>query len=84
MKTFKILKYVDFGHKGRKFRLEMYVPGVNSGAYDRALHIVAQIVEYKHTWWGKVKEIKSYANMTLTAAAVEEIRDECNKILELK
>ena len=84
MKRFKTLTYSDFGFKGRKFKLQLYVPGINSGAYDKALAITARITDYKTTWWGRLKEIKSHAHMTLNAAAVEQLRDECNKILDLE
>ena len=82
-KKFFELKFVGYGYKGKKLMVRMFVPGMNSGAYDRALHITTHIIENKRTWWGGTKQVISHADMTLNAAAVEQIKLECEKILAL-
>ena len=60
----------------------MFIPGINSGAYDKTLHIQVRINE-KVKGLFKTKEQRIYSEITLTRKQVEELRDECNKILEL-
>ena len=76
---------LDFNSTDRNktIRLKMYVPGINSGAYDKTLHIQAWITE-------KIKGIftsnerKSYSDITLSRDNVKKLRNECSKILNLK
>ena len=67
--------------------MEAYVPGVNSGSYDKALHIsVIQIRSFKFFRWLKwkfrSKEIMN-ANITLYEEEMIALRDEINQILRL-
>lgn len=82
MKNFKELVFSATRYKGQTLKLQMFVPGINSGAYDKALHIQIRITEKVEKWF-KTKEQRIYSDITLTRKQVEELRDECNKILEL-
>ncbi|KKL69115.1 hypothetical protein LCGC14_2118200 [marine sediment metagenome] len=86
MKLFKILKYTHINKNWNEnvpIDIEMYVPGVNSGAYDKALVIVMKgTVSVKRFF--KIKKQKVYLHVTLPAFMVEKLRNECNQILELE
>lgn len=82
MKNFKELVFSSTRYNGQAIKLQMFVPGINSGAYDKALHIQVRISEKRKKWF-RIKEQRTYSDITLTRKQVEELRDECNKILEL-
>ena len=80
--NFKELVFKKTGYKEQIIELQMYVPGINSGAYTKALHIEVKITKKVKNWF-KTKKQRIYSDITLTRKQVEELRDECNKILEL-
>lgn len=64
-----------------------YVPGVNSGAYNKALHIsMFQIRPFKFYRWLKWKfgsKETMVASITLSVEEMVQLRDEINQILRL-
>lgn len=79
MTRFKTLEYSkQQKYKNIDVQLRMFVPGVNSGVYDKALHI--EVFTTKQNLFSFKKQ---FAAITLNKKQVEELRDECNKILAL-
>lgn len=75
------------GHLKENVVMQAYVPGVNSGAYDKALHVTMhQTRPFKFNRWIKwkfgSKEVM-HANITLTEEEMINLRDEINQILRL-
>jgi len=93
MRIFNILKFERqeinrvSGHLERTVFLQACVPGVNSGAYDKALHIsVHQTRPFKFWPWLKWKfgrEEYMCASINLDEDEMTQLRDEINKILRL-
>lgn len=67
--------------------MQVYIPGVNSGSYDKALHVtISQRRPFKFFRWIKWKfgtEEKMHTSVTLSINEMIELRDELNKILSL-
>ena len=82
MAIFKELNFVKQNNSKKTTKLQMFIPGINSGAYDKALHIRIWITEEKQKLFKKKKSV-TYSTVTLSRKGVEMLRDECNKILEL-
>ncbi len=79
MIRFKILEYMNFRkYRQQTVKISMFIPGVNSGVYTKALHIAVKIKDKRF-----FKDKISYTEITLDPKQVEELRDECNKILSL-
>lgn len=78
LRKFKEIKYEsrqDF--RGKVVRMNMLIPGVNSGVYTPALHVTMSISENKI--FGRTRLAGS---MTLSINDVIELRDECNLIIK--
>lgn len=88
MLTFERQKIDTYsGELSETVRISAYVPGVNSGSYDKALHIsMIQVRPFKFWRWLKWKfGAKEMMQASITLAEVEMIvlRDEINQILRL-
>lgn len=75
------------GELKEDLQLKAYVPGVNSGAYEKALAItIVQVRPYKFWNWIKwklgTKHVVS-ADITLSTSEMIQLRDEINQILRL-
>ena len=83
-KSFKIVKCGTIDcHTDVETKIEMYVPGINSGVHDKALRIhMKGVKELKGLLWKRKRNV--HLNITLPRHIVEQLRDECNKMLELK
>ena len=85
MRLFKMLKYTHIDKRVDEDRLthiEMFVPGVNSGAYDRALVINMRGIAEVETRF-KTKKHRVYLSVKLPPSMIEALRDECDQILKL-
>lgn len=89
-RLFKTLKYTEIDRSFAQDKvtdIEMYVPGVNSGAYDKALHVVirGRANFEKKRWRRRPKWIKQRVGLSITLPPeeIKKLRDECNQILEL-
>lgn len=80
-KRFKELKYTGASqwNDKKRMRVSMCIPGVNSGMYSKELSIHVTISEPKN--WGGNR--LTHCEMRLNVKDIEELRDECNKILDL-
>lgn len=80
MERFKELNYEGLSryNKDKKTKISMFVPGVNSGMYDKALCINVVLEEP-----GFFKIKRTFGELKLYKKQIEELRDECNKILSL-
>jgi len=89
MRLFKTLKYkhVDkYWNEDVPTDVEMYVPGVNSGVYDRALVITMRgtnDMKLFKNFLFRTRRRRVHLSITLPSNMVEALRDECNQILEL-
>ena len=63
----------------RKTEVSMFVPGINSGMYDKALAI--HVVIKRRTIFG-LKKV-SFGEVVLFPAEVKQLKEECEKILSL-
>lgn len=81
--SFKELVFSNKRYNGQILQMKMFVPGINSGAYDKSLHIEIRIIETIQKMFKK-EERRVFSELTLTKEQVEQLRDECNKILELQ
>jgi hypothetical protein len=82
---FKMLKFTrkqEFRDGSKKIILEAYIPGVNSGVYDKTIHLVMTIVEYKASWF-RMKKTTTTGYLTLTKPEFKEFVEEVNKINDL-
>lgn len=67
--------------------VDAYIPGINSGMYDKALHItVLQVRPFKFISWARwkfgTKEVLR-SSITLNVDEMIALRDEINQILRL-
>jgi hypothetical protein len=93
MKIFKELlfrkqeKYMPSGKLKNEVVMKAYVPGVNSGAYSKQLHITVRDTRpFSTSRWMKFKfgcEQVVCTAITLDERQMRELRDEINKILRL-
>jgi hypothetical protein len=82
---FKMLKFTrkqEFRDGSKKIILEAYIPGVNSGMYDKTIHLEMVIVEYKASWF-RMKKTTTTGYLTLTKPEFKEFVEEVNKINNL-
>jgi hypothetical protein len=82
---FKMLKFTrkqEFRDGSKKIILEAYIPGVNSGMYDKTIHLGMTIVEYKASWF-RMKKTTTTGYLTLTKPEFKEFVEEVNKINDL-
>jgi hypothetical protein len=82
---FKQLKFTrkeEFSDSYRETILESFIPGVNSGAYNKTIHIKMTVIEYKpYFFW--LKKQKSIGYITLNSYEFKEFTEEINKINSL-
>ena len=89
MRLFKMLKYKHVDARWNEdvpTDVSMYVPGINSGVYDRALVISmrgSNDMKLFKNFLFRTRRRKVQLSVTLPADMVERLRDECNQILEL-
>jgi hypothetical protein len=76
------------GHLEEDVTLRALIPGVNSGAYSKALHISMHVIRpFKFNSWIKWKfgsKQVMHGKINLNPAEMTQLRDEINKILELE
>jgi hypothetical protein len=82
---FRMLKFTrkqEFRDSCKETTLEAYIPGVNSGVYDKTIHLGMTIVEYKASWF-RMKKTTTTGYLTLTKPEFKEFVEEVNKINNL-
>ena len=89
MRLFKILKYTYVDARWNEdvpTDIEMYVPGVNSGAYDKELVISMRGTNDIKMFRGlfrKTRRRRVHLSVTLPTFMVKQLRDECDQIIKL-
>ena len=88
MRLFKVLKYKHVDKRWNEdvpTDIEMYVPGVNSGAYDPELVVSLRGTNDVKLFRGigRTRRRRVHLSVTLPTSMVKQLRDECNQILNL-
>ena len=88
MRLFKTLTYKHVDKRWNEdvpTDIEMYVPGVNSGAYDPELVVVLRGINDVKLFriLGRTIRRRVQLRVTLPTFMVKQLRDECDQILKL-
>lgn len=85
-KPFKMLNFFakkEFRDSRREITVEAYIPGVNSGVYDKTIHFSVRITEYKARFF-RFKKTTLVDGITLTKSEFEALKEEILKIDNLQ
>lgn len=85
-KQFRMLNFFakkEFRDSKREITIKAYIPGVNSGVYDKTLHFYVRITEEKAGFF-RFKKTTLVDSITLTKLEFEALKEEILKIDNLQ